>query len=201
MDDDDNKERIDNKNSITNATKEGLTTTTKKEQPPTVTKEQPPIVEPKPQPPSKTNATKEGLTTTTKKEQSPIVQPKTSNQTTTAPTQLSNNTSNNTAAIVKEDKINLALENLNVNRSVTNSVVIKGDIKNNSTLDLYEVKVIAEYYDKTGTLLEKVEHFITSPSYILKPNGQVSFNILEVVGFGYNKLGDYKIVASGETSK
>ena len=156
-------------------------------------------VEPKPQPPSKTNATKEGLTTTTKKEQPPIVQPKTSNQTTTVPTQLSNNTSNNTAAIVKEDKINLALENLNVNRSVTNSVVIKGDIKNNSTLDLYEVKVYAEYYDKTGTLLEKVEHFITSPSYILKPNEQVSFDILEVLGFGFHKLGNYNIVASGET--
>jgi hypothetical protein len=49
--------------------------------------------------------------------------------------------------------------------------------------------------------LEKVEHFITSPSYILKPNGQVSFNILEVLGFGFQKLGDYNIVANGETIK
>jgi hypothetical protein len=90
---------------------------------------------------------------------------------------------------------------LSVERSVTNSIVIKGDIKNNSTLDLQEVKVFAEYYDKTGTLLAKVEHFITSPSSILKPNEQVSFNILEVLGFGFHKLGDYTIVASGETIK
>lgn len=107
-----------------------------------------------------------------------------------------NNFSNNTAN-VKSDKINLAIENLSVDRSVTNLVEIKGDIKNNSTHDLHEVKVSAEYYDKTGTLLEKVEHFITSPSYILKPNEQVSFDILEVIGF--HKLGDYNIVARGET--
>ena len=108
---------------------------------------------------------------------------------------LTNNTSNNNN--VKSDKINLVIENLSVDRSVTNLVEIKGDIKNNSTFDLHEVKVSAEYYDKTGTLLEKVDHFITSPSYILKPNEQVSFDILEVIGF--NKLGDYNIAASGET--
>ena len=106
-----------------------------------------------------------------------------------------NNFSNNTANI-KSDKINLAIENLSVDRSVTNLVEIKGEVKNNSTLDLHEVKVSAEYYDKTGTLLEKVEHFITSPSYILKPNEKVSFNNLEVIGF--HKLGDYNIVAIGE---
>jgi hypothetical protein len=110
---------------------------------------------------------------------------------------LTNNTSTNPAANGKSDKINLAIENLIIERSVTNLVDIKGDIKNNSTLNLHEVKVSAEYYDKTGTLLEKVEHFITSPSYILNPNEQVSFDILEVIGF--HKLGDYNIVASGET--
>jgi len=109
-----------------------------------------------------------------------------------------NNTFNGTAN-VKSDRINLAIENLVVDRSVTNLVEIKGDVKNNSTLDVHEVKVSAEYYDKTGTLLEKIEHFITSPSFILKPNAQVSFDSLEVIGF--HRLGDYNIVASGETIK
>lgn len=108
---------------------------------------------------------------------------------------LINNTSNSAAN--KGDRINLAIENLLVEKSVTNLIEIKGDVKNNSTLDLHEVKVSAEYYDKTGTLLEKVEHFITSPSFILKPNEQVSFDSLEVIGF--QKLGDYNIVASGES--
>ncbi len=199
--------------SKTNVTKQELPTTPtktlptiKKQEPQTpsktnVTKQELPTT------PTKTNATKEELTTTPtktlptikKQQQPPIVEPKTSNQTTNTPTQLSNNTSNNTAANVIEDKINLAIENLSVERSVTNSVVIKGDIKNNSTLDLQEIKVSAEYYDKTGTLLANVEHFITSPSYILKPNKQVSFDILEVLGFGFHKLGDYNIVPSGET--
>ena len=106
-----------------------------------------------------------------------------------------NNSSNNTAN-VKSDKIDLVIENLSVDRSVTNLVEIKGDVKNNSTQDLHEVKVSAEYFDKTGNLLEKVEHFITSPSHILKPNEKVSFDNLEVIGF--HKLGDYNIVAIGE---
>ena len=112
---------------------------------------------------------------------------------------LINNTSNNTNTNVKSDKINLVIENLSVDRSVTNLVEIKGDVKNNSTLDLQEIKISAEYYNKTGTLLAKVEHFITSPSYILKPNQLISFNILEVLGFGFDKLGDYNIFASGES--
>jgi len=109
---------------------------------------------------------------------------------------LINNTFNSTNN-VKNDRINLAIENLVVDRSVTNLIEIKGDVKNNSTLEVHEVKVSAEYYDKTGTLLEKIEHFITSPSFILKPNAQVSFDSLEVIGF--HKLGDYNIVASGES--
>ena len=115
----------------------------------------------------------------------------------TEPTLLSNNTSN--TANVNSDKINLVFENLSVNRSVTNSVEIKGEIKNNTPLDLQEIKISAEYYNKTGTLLAKVEHFITSPSYIVKPNQLISFNILEVLGFGFDKLGDYNIFASGES--
>ena len=97
---------------------------------------------------------------------------------------------------IKNDRINLTIENLAVERSVTSLVQIKGEIRNNNTNDVHEVKVSAEYYDKTGTLLEKIEHFITSPSFILKPNEQVSFDSLEVIGF--HKLGDYNIVATGE---
>jgi len=191
----------------TNVTKEGLTTTTPTTK--NVTKQEIP---------TKTNVTKEGLTTTTpttkkpivenqtsgkpitttNKQQPPtIVENQTSNRIMTEPTLLSNNTSN--TANVNSDKINLVFENLSVNRSVTNSVEIKGEIKNNTPLDLQEIKISAEYYNKTGTLLAKVEHFITSPSYIVKPNQLISFNILEVLGFGFDKLGDYNIFASGES--
>lgn len=104
--------------------------------------------------------------------------------------------SENSTATIKVDKINLTIENFLVDRGGTNLVEIKGDIKNNSTDDLHEIKIHAEYYDKNGGLLEKVDHFITSPAYILKPDKQVPFDITEVIAF--NKLGDYKIVASGE---
>ena len=97
---------------------------------------------------------------------------------------------------LKNDRINLSIENLAVERSVTNLVQIKGDIRNNNTNDVHEVKISAEFYDKTGSLLESVEHFITSPSQIFKPGEKLSFNILETIGF--NKLGNYTIVANSE---
>ena len=99
-------------------------------------------------------------------------------------------------ANIKNDRINLTIENLAVERSVTSLVQIKGEIRNNNTNDVHEVKVSAEYYDKTGSLLDSAEHFISSPSQILKPGDKLSFNILETIGF--NKLGDYTIVAGSE---
>ena len=182
-----------------------ITTTTNKQQPPTIIENQTsnkPITTTtnKQQPPTiiENQTSNKPITTTTNKQQPPtIIENQTSNRIMTNPTLLSNNTSN--TAKVKSDKINLVFENLSVNRSVTNSVEIKGEIKNNSPLDLQEIKISAEYYNKTGTLLAKVEHFITSPSYILKPNQLISFNILEVLGFGFDKLGDYNIFASGES--
>ena len=184
-----------------------ITTTTNKQQPPTIIENQTqtsnkPITTTtnKQQPPTiiENQTSNKPITTTTNKQQPPtIIENQTSNRIMTNPTLLSNNTSN--TAKVKSDKINLVFENLSVNRSVTNSVEIKGEIKNNSPLDLQEIKISAEYYNKTGTLLAKVEHFITSPSYILKPNQLISFNILEVLSFGFDKLGDYNIFASGES--
>jgi hypothetical protein len=174
---------VNNDNSKTNTTKEeSLATLTNKQQPPTIIENQ---------------TSNKPITTTNKQQPPTIIENQTSNRIMTKPTLLSNNTSN--TAKVKSDKINLVFENLSVNRSVTNSVEIKGEIKNNSPLDLQEIKISAEYYNKTGTLLAKVEHFITSPSYILKPNQLISFNILEVLGFGFDKLGDYNIFASGES--
>jgi hypothetical protein len=195
---------VNNDNSKTNTTKEeSLATLTNKQQPPTIienqTSNKPITTTNKQQPPTiiENQTSNKPITTTNKQQPPTIIENQTSNRIMTKPTLLSNNTSN--TAKVKSDKINLVFENLSVNRSVTNSVEIKGEIKNNSPLDLQEIKISAEYYNKTGTLLAKVEHFITSPSYILKPNQLISFNILEVLGFGFDKLGDYNIFASGES--
>ena len=188
---------------IENQTSNKPITTTNKQQPPTIienqTSNKPITTTNKQQPPTiiENQTSNKPITTTNKQQPPTIIENQTSNRIMTKPTLLSNNTSN--TAKVKSDKINLVFENLSVNRSVTNSVEIKGEIKNNSPLDLQEIKISAEYYNKTGTLLAKVEHFITSPSYILKPNQLISFNILEVLGFGFDKLGDYNIFASGES--
>ncbi len=113
-------------------------------------------------------------------------------------TSLTNNTSTSSTN-VKNDKIVLALENLSVERSVTNLVEVRADIKNNSTIDLHEIKINAEYFDKDGTSLGKNEHFVTMPSQILKPGDTTFFDILEIIGF--HKLDHYSIVASGSPIK
>jgi hypothetical protein len=196
-----NTQTVKNDTSKTNNTKEELLAIlTNKQQPPTIlenqTSSKPITTTNKQQPPTiLENQTSSKPITTTNKQQPPtILENQTSNRIMTEPTLLSNNTSN-----VTSNKINLVFEDLSVNRSVTNSVEIKGEVKNNTPLDLQEIKISAEYYNKTGTLLAKVEHFISSPSYILKPNQLISFNILEVLGFGFDKLGDYNIFASGES--
>jgi len=110
--------------------------------------------------------------------------------------QAQNSVSLNNTSSVKDERINLAIENLRVERSVTNLVETKGEIRNNSTEDVHELKISAEYFDTTGTLLKEVEHFVTSPARILKPGELIYFDILEVIGF--HNLGNYKIGAIAE---
>lgn len=114
---------------------------------------------------------------------------------TEAQTTLSDNNSSDTSTL--NEVTYIEIQDLTVDRSVTNLVEIKGTINNNSTSDLREVKVIAKYFDKEGSPLQKAEHFVTSsPSHVMKPDDQLSFNFLEVIGF--NKVGDYEIVATGK---
>ncbi len=96
----------------------------------------------------------------------------------------------------KSDKVNLLIENLAVERSVTGVVEVRGDIKNNSTMDLHEIKLSVEYFDKNGATLGKMDHYITQPSKIIKPGEKTIFDLLEVIAF--HKLDHYNLVASGK---
>ena len=144
--------KITTTQAIKNVTKEGLPTITPTTK--NVTKEGLPTITPTTKIPIVENQTSSKPITTTNKQQPPtIVENQTSNRIMTEPTLLPNNTSN--IANVNSDKINLVFENLSVNRSVTNSVEINGEIKNNTPLDLQEIKISAEYYNKTWNFISK----------------------------------------------
>lgn len=90
----------------------------------------------------------------------------------------------------------LEIRDLTIERSSLNLVEIKGNVYNNSTSDLHDIKLIMKFFDKEGSPLLKSEYFITAPSYVMKTDDQVSFDKLETINF--QKLGDSEITATGE---
>ncbi|MDX1373521.1 MAG: hypothetical protein R3321_13690 [Nitrososphaeraceae archaeon] len=90
----------------------------------------------------------------------------------------------------------LEIQDLTIERSSLNLVEIKGNVYNNSTSELHDIKLIMKFFDKEGSPLLKNEYFITSPSHVMKTDDQLSFDKLEVLNF--QKLGDSEVVATGK---
>lgn len=105
--------------------------------------------------------------------------------------------SNNSSNSNSQNQVTfLEIRDLTIERSPLNLLEVKGNVYNNSTSDLHDIKVIMKFFDKEGTPLVKNEYFITSPSHVMKTDDQISFNKLETINF--QKLGDSEITATGE---
>ena len=110
---------------------------------------------------------------------------------------ISSNSSNTTNA-VKSDKINLRVEEVTLNKSPTNLVDVAGKIRNNNTVGMHDVKVMAVYFDKNGVVLGKSDKFVSSQSFILKPGDVMPFQLLDVVTF--DKVNKYNMTAIGRVA-
>ena len=110
---------------------------------------------------------------------------------------ISLNSSNATNG-VKSDKINLRVEEVTLNKSPTNLVDVAGKIRNNNTVGMHDVKVMAVYFDKNGVVLGKSDKFVSSPSFVLKPGDVMPFQLLDVVAF--DKVDKYNMTAFGEAA-
>jgi len=106
--------------------------------------------------------------------------------------------SSNTTNVVKSDKINLRVEEVTLNKSPTNLVDVAGKIRNNNTVDMHDVKVMAVYFDKNGVVLGKSDKFVSSQSFILKPGDVMPFQLLDVVTF--DKVNKYNMTAIGRVA-
>ena len=110
---------------------------------------------------------------------------------------ISLNSSNATNG-VKSDKINLRVEEVTLNKSPTNLVDVAGKIRNNNTVSMHDVKVMAVYFDKNGVVLGKSDKFVSSQSFILKPGDVIPFQLLDVVTF--DNVNKYNMTAIGRVA-
>ena len=109
----------------------------------------------------------------------------------------SSNSSNATIA-AKSDRINLRVEEVSLNKSPTNLVDVAGKIRNNNTVSVHDVKVMAVYFDKNGVVLGKSDKFVSSQSFVLKPGDVMPFQLLDVVAF--DKVDKYNMTAFGRVA-
>ena len=109
----------------------------------------------------------------------------------------SSNSSNATIA-TKNDRINLQVEEVTLNKSPTNLVDVTGKVRNNNTVSVHDVKVQAVYFDNNGVVLGKSDKFVSSQSFILKPGDVMPFQLLDVVAF--DKVEKYNMTAFGEVT-
>jgi hypothetical protein len=103
---------------------------------------------------------------------------------------------NNTSTMEKGDKVSLKIEELSVTKSPTSVTDVVGNIRNNNTVSVNDVKLISQFFDKDGALLGKSDKFVSSQSFILKPGEVLQFQRLEIVSF--DRIGKSNITAYGD---
>lgn len=103
---------------------------------------------------------------------------------------------NNTSTLAKGDKVSLKIEELSVTKSPTSVTDVIGNIRNNNTVSVNDVKLISQFFDKDGALLGKTDKFVSSQSFVLKPGEVLQFQRLEIVSF--DRIGKSNITAYGE---
>lgn len=116
-------------------------------------------------------------------------------------TNVSSNSTNsssttNTSTLAKSDKVSLKIEELSVTKSPTSVTDVVGQIRNNNTVSVNDVKLISQFFDKDGALLGKTDKFVSSESFVLKPGDVLPFQRLEIISF--DRIGKNNITAYGD---
>lgn len=87
-----------------------------------------------------------------------------------------------TLAQKQENSVNLETSQVELKPGPTNNVELVGQIVNNSTAPVDDVRVNVQFYDSSGQLLLEADRFITQPSQTLQPGESVPFTVLETLG-------------------
>jgi len=93
-------------------------------------------------------------------------------------------------------KVFIPVEDLVTSKTSQGMVEVDGAVRNNNTIELHDIEITGEFFDKDGKSLGKFNEYVTQPSFVLKPNEKHTFNLFEVVN--HNRLATTNITATGD---
>jgi len=93
-------------------------------------------------------------------------------------------------------KLFIPVEDLVTSKTSQGMVEVDGAVRNNNTIELHDIEITGEFFDKDGKSLGKFNEYVTQPSFVLKPNEKHAFNLFEVVN--HNRLATTNITATGD---
>ena len=101
-----------------------------------------------------------------------------------------------TLAQNQQDTVNLETSQVELIPGPTNNVELDGQIVNNSTGAVDDVRVNVQFYDSNGQLLLEASRFITQPSQTLQPGESVPFTVLETLGI--DQVNEHVVIAEAD---
>lgn len=93
-------------------------------------------------------------------------------------------------------KVFIPVEDLVTSKTSQGMIELDGAVRNNNTIELHDIEITGEFFDKDGKSLGKFNEYVTQPSFVLKPNEKHTFNLFEVVN--HNRLATTNITATGD---
>jgi hypothetical protein len=106
-----------------------------------------------------------------------------------------------TAEVLAQEQpntINLETSQVELIAGPTNNVELEGQVVNNSTGGVDDIKVNVQFYDSNGQLLLETSRFITQPSQTLQPGESVPFTILETLG--HDQVDKHVVIAEADAA-
>src|ERR671931_919871 len=104
----------------------------------------------------------------------------------------------NSATPINATKVNLKVEGLSIGKSPTGVVEVTGTIHNNSTVNVEDIRLDAEYFDSNNVLIRNTTKILSTYS-LVKPGESLPFDLLDVVSFASVK--NYTVKAYGDKVK
>jgi hypothetical protein len=94
--------------------------------------------------------------------------------------------------------VNLETSQVELVAGPTNNVELEGQVVNNATGAVDDVKVNIQFYDSSGQLLLETSRFITQPSQTLQPGESVPFTVLETLGL--DQVDKHVVIAEADAA-
>ena len=98
----------------------------------------------------------------------------------------------------QQNTLNLETSQVELIAGPTNNVELIGQVVNNSTTGVDDVRVNVQFYDSNGQLLLETSRFITQPSQTLQPGESVPFTVLETLGF--DQVDKHVVIAEADAA-